>query len=77
MNMEDIKDGYFEYLVKIMTEAIKNADAYDCRDFTILKLELILNLNLMFNTREHYNQIIEMLRQKEEVIDNGYGIKRK
>ena len=77
MTMENIMDCYFDYLVSIILQAIKEADGYDCRDFTALKLELTVNIKKMFNSREHYNQIIDMLRKKEEVIDNGYGIKRK
>lgn len=48
MNIEEIKDGYFNYLVNEMLEALMNADGYECKDFLALKLELLVNVNKIF-----------------------------
>ena len=66
MTMEEIKDGYFNYLVNVMLEALYNADGYDCKDFNMIKLELIVNLNKIFSSRENYNQVIEVLKEDEQ-----------
>lgn len=66
MNIEEIKDGYFNYLVNEMLEALMNADGYECKDFLALKLELLVNVNKIFQSREQYNKIIEILREDEE-----------
>lgn len=66
MNMEEIKDGYFNYLVNEMLEAIMNADEYTCKDFLLLKMEMLVNINKMLSSRENYNRIIEMLREYEK-----------
>lgn len=66
MTMEEIKDGYFNYLVNEMLEALMNADGYECKDFLVLKLEMIVNINKILQSREQYNKIIQILREDEE-----------
>lgn len=65
MNIEEIKDGYFNYIVNEMLEAIMNADEYTCKDFLVLKMEMLVNINKMLSSRENYNRIIEILREEE------------
>lgn len=65
-NMEEIKDGYFNYLVNEMLEAIMNADEYTCKDFLALKMEMIVNIHKMLQTREQYEHIIEVLNEDEK-----------
>ena len=66
MDIEEIRDCYFNYLVNEMLEALMKADEYDCLDFNALKLELIVNINKMLQSREQYNKIIQVLREDEE-----------
>lgn len=66
MNMEEIKDGYFNYIVNEILEAIMNADEYTCKDFLALKLELLVNVNKIFQSREQYEHIIEVLNEDEK-----------
>lgn len=66
MELEEIKDGYFNYLVNEMLEALMNADEYTCKDFLILKMEMIVNINKILQSREQYNKIIQILREDEE-----------
>lgn len=40
--MEEIEEGYFNYLVNEMLDALLNADKYNCKDFEIVRLDLIL-----------------------------------
>lgn len=65
MNMEEIKDGYFNYIVNEILEAIMNAEEYTCKDFLVLKMEMLVNINKMLSSRENYNRIIEILREEE------------
>ena len=73
MTMEGYKDCYFNYLVEVILDAIDNADKYTCKDFLILKLELVNNLGLLMKSREHYNEAMQTLREKEV---NNENIKR-
>ena len=65
-NIEEYKDGYFNYLVNLMIETITFTDTYNCRDFELMKLELLMNIRRMFSSRETYNKNIEILRNSEE-----------
>lgn len=65
MNMEEYKDCYFNYLANEIIDAIMNADGYDCKDFTALKLEMLVNLRKMLLSRERYNRAIELLREDD------------
>lgn len=66
MNIEEIKDGYFNYIVNEILEAIMNADEYTCKDFLILKMEMLVNMHKMLSSRDNYNRIIEMLKEEEK-----------
>lgn len=65
-NMEQIKDGYFNYLVNEILQALYNADDYNCKDFNIVKLDMIVNLNRILRSREDYNNIIEILKKYDK-----------
>ena len=67
-NIEEYKDGYFNYLVNLIIDTITSTDAYDCRDFELMKLELIMNIRRMFSSRETYNKNIEILRNSEKPL---------
>lgn len=67
-NIEEYKDGYFNYLVNLIIDTITFTDAYDCRDFELMKLELIMNIRRMFSSRETYNKNIEILRNSEKPL---------
>ena len=66
MTMEEIKDGYFNYIVNEILEAIMNADDYTCKDFLALKMEMLVNIHKMLQTREQYEHIIEVLNEDEK-----------
>lgn len=66
MNEEEYLDGYFNYIVNEILEAIMNADEYTCKDFLILKMEMIVNIHKMLQTREQYEHIIEVLNEDEK-----------
>jgi hypothetical protein len=66
MNMEEIKDGYFNYIVNEILEAIMNADEYTCKDFLTLKMEMLVNIHRMLQSREQYEHIIEVLNEDEK-----------
>lgn len=66
MTMEEIKDGYFNYIVNEILEAIMNADEYTCKDFLALKMEMLVNIHKMLQTREQYEHIIEVLNEDEK-----------
>lgn len=67
MNMKQIKDCYFDYLVDEIYKAIYHANKYNCKDFELLKLELLLNLKKFLETRDIYNENISVLRNNERL----------
>lgn len=66
MNEEEYLDGYFNYIVNEILEAIMNADEYTCKDFLALKMEMLVNIHKMLQTREQYEHIIEVLNEDEK-----------
>ena len=66
MNEEDYLDGYFNYIVNEILEAIMNANEYTCKDFLALKMEMLVNIHKMLQTREQYEHIIEVLNKDEK-----------
>lgn len=67
MNMKDLKDGYFNYLTEEIFKAVYNANRYNCKDFELVKLELLLNLKKFLESREIYNNNISVLRNNEKL----------
>ena len=65
--MKQIKDCYFDYLVDEIYKAIYQANKYNCKDFELLKLELLLNLRKILETRDTYNENISILRNNERL----------
>lgn len=65
MSMKEIKDGYFNYLTKEIFKAVYNANKYNCKDFELLKLELLLNLKKFLDNRDIYNENVSILRNNE------------
>ena len=59
--MDEIKDGYFNYLVNEMLDALLNANKYNCKDFELLRLEL-LRVHKIFDTRQGFEDKIKILR---------------
>ena len=66
MELDEILDCYFDYLVKVMIDAIEKADRYNCIDFELLRTELMMNLTRMLSSREQYEHIIEVLNEDEK-----------
>lgn len=66
MSEEEYLDGYFNYLVNEILEAIMNADEYTCKDFLALKMEMLVNIHKMLSSREQYEHIIEVLNEDEK-----------
>ena len=66
MSEEEYLDGYFNYIVNEILEAIMNADEYTCKDFLALKMEMLVNIHKMLSSREQYEHIIEVLNEDEK-----------
>ena len=66
MSEEEYLDGYFNYIVNEILEAIMNANEYTCKDFLALKMEMLVNIHKMLQTREQYEHIIEVLNEDEK-----------
>lgn len=66
MNMEEIKDGYFNYIVNEILEAIMNADEYTCKDFLALKMEMLVNMHNMLSSRKQFEKVIQTLQKEDE-----------
>ena len=64
--LDQIKDGYFNYLVDEIFNAIFQADDYKCKDFDIVKLDLLINLHKLLNNREDFLKRIEILQKFEK-----------
>ena len=61
--MEQINEGYFNYLVNQIFKALDEANDYDCKDFCILKVEVMLKLNRILESKEKLDQVIELLKR--------------
>ena len=59
--MDEIKDGYFNYLVNEILDAILNADKYECTDYKIIQLDVLLNLKELLKTRKEFENNIKIL----------------
>lgn len=66
MELDEILDCYFDYLVNVMILSLSSADRYECTDFELLRTEMMLNIKRMFSSRENYTKIIEMLKEEEK-----------
>ena len=59
--MEEINEGYFNYLANEILEAVMNADRYNCKDFEVLKLELLINLHKLMDSKKNFDERIKIL----------------
>lgn len=59
--MEEIEEGYFNYLVNEMLDALLNADRYNCKDFEIVKLDLMLKVHKIFDTKQGLEEKVKVL----------------
>ena len=69
--MEEIEEGYFNYLVNEVLEAIYKADRYDCKDFAAVKLWFYENMHTLLQSKEQFEKEIEILsenRQKQKIL---------
>lgn len=69
--MEEIEEGYFNYLSNVVLEAIMNADRYDCKDFTAVKLCFYQNMHTLLQNKEQFEKEIKILsenRQKQKIL---------
>lgn len=62
MTLEEIKDGYFNYLVNEMIDSLLNANKYNCKDFELLKVDLLLRVSKLFDNRKNFEERIKILR---------------
>jgi len=69
--MEQIEEGYFNYLSNEVLEAIMKANRYDCKDFTAIKLCFYRNMFNLLKNKEEFEENIRILsehRQKQKVL---------
>lgn len=69
--MEQIEEGYFNYLSNEVLEAIMKANRYDCKDFTAIKLCFYKNMfNLLKNKEEFdkYMQVLGEYNQEQKIL---------
>ena len=59
--MKEINEGYFNYLVNEIFKALDEANDYSCIDFCLLKVELMMNLHKLLQTKESFDEKIKIL----------------
>ena len=77
--MEEIEEGYFNYLSNVVLEAISKADRYDCKDFTAIKLCFYQNMLTLLQNKAQFEEEIKLLsenRQKQKVLSLWEGNKK-
>lgn len=77
--MDEIEEGYFNYLTNVVLEAIFKADRYNCRDFNAVKLSFYQNMHTLLENKEQFEENIKILsehRQKQKVLSLWEGNKR-
>lgn len=70
--MEQIEEGYFNYLANEVLEAIYKADRYDCKDFTAIKLSFYKDMLILLQNKEKFEEDIKILnehRAKQKVLN--------
>lgn len=66
-NMKIREEGYFAYLTREMINALVKSEDYSCKDFVALKLELLMNLHKIFESKEKFDEVIRNLYEHEKV----------
>lgn len=64
--IKQIEEGYFNYLTKEIFKAIDKANDYSCKEFCLVKVEMMINLHKLLDNREDFLKRIETLRQSEK-----------
>ena len=70
--MEQIEEGYFNYLANEVLEAIYKANRYDCKDFIAIKLSFYKDMLLLLQNKEKFEEDIKILsehRAKQKVLN--------
>lgn len=65
-NMKIREEGYFTYLTREMINALVKSEDYSCKDFVALKLELLMNLHKIFESKEKFDEVIRNLYESEK-----------
>lgn len=65
-SMNQINEGYFNYLTKEIFKSIDDANDYNCKDFCIVKLELMMNLYKILESKEKFEKILEILNKNDK-----------
>ena len=60
-DLEQTKDGYFNYLANEILDAILNATDYTCTDYKIIQLDMLLNLKELLKSRKDFEDNIKIL----------------
>lgn len=65
MNIEELKKEYWNYLTTEVIKAINNADDSNIKYLNLMKYDLLVNLNLMLQSEEKFNSIVNERRSIE------------
>ena len=65
-NMKIREEGYFTYLTREMINALIKSEDYSCKDFVKLKLELLMNLHKIFESKEKFDEVMRILYESEK-----------
>lgn len=60
--MEQIEEGYFNYLANEVLEAIYKANRYNCKDFVAIKLSFYKDMLLLLQNKEKFEEDIKVLQ---------------
>jgi len=63
--MEQIQEGYFNYLGDVIFKALHDADRYHGKDFEIVRVELMMNLRKILQSHEDFIRVIDILKADE------------
>lgn len=60
-DIEKIRDYYFNYLSNVIFNAVSDANEYNCIDFNLVKVDMLINLKKILETRKQFNKNIKIL----------------
>lgn len=63
--IDQIKEGYFNYLCDEIFKALNDAKKYDCIDFQIVKVELMINLHKILKNKQNFDEKVKILKRYE------------
>ena len=65
--IEQLEDGYYNYLCNEILKTIKNSNYYTCKEFEKIKSEFLINIREIIESRKELQEISNNLRNNRKI----------